>query len=231
MAKRITQQSRGKGSFTYRVRKRAFIYRIGYPQAQGEAKVLKLINSAAHTAPLAKMMLNREVFFVPAVLGIVEGQNVSFGIDTTQGNVVQLQNIPVGTRISNIEAQPFDGGKFMRTAGSSAVITRKTNNGVIVIFPSKKEKVFGNGCRATVGIVAGSGRKEKPFVKAGAKFHLMKARGKLWPRTSAIKMNAIDHPFGSGRGKRPKSKIAKRNAPPGARVGHIRPARTGRSKR
>jgi large subunit ribosomal protein L2 len=231
MAKRIIQQSRGKGSLTYRVRKRAFIYRIGYPQAQGEATVLKLFNSAAHTAPLAKMMLKKEIFFVPAVMGLVQGQNVSFGSEIIPGNVVQVQNIPIGTRISNIEAQPFDGGKFMRTAGSSAVITRKTNNGVIILFPSKKEKVFGNECRATVGIVAGSGRKEKPFVKAGAKFHLMKARGKLWPRTSAIKMNAIDHPFGSGRGKRPKSKIAKRNAPPGARVGHIRPARTGRSKR
>ena len=56
----------------------------------------------------------------------------------------------------------------------------------------------------------------------------MKSRNKLWPRTSAVKMNAVDHPFGSGRGKRIKSKIAKRNAPAGARVGHIRPRRTGR---
>ena len=45
-----------------------------------------------------------------------------------------------------------------------------------------------------------------------------------------IKTNAIDHPFGSGRGKRIKSKIAKRNAPAGAKVGLIRPRRTGRKK-
>ena len=37
--------------------------------------------------------------------------------------------------------------------------------------------------------------------------------------------------FGSGRAKNPKSKIAKRNAPPGRRVGLIRPRRTGRKKR
>jgi ribosomal protein L2 len=44
-------------------------------------------------------------------------------------------------------------------------------------------------------------------------------------------MNAIDHPFGCGRGKNPKSKIAKRNAPAGAKVGHLRPRRTGRKKK
>ena len=43
-------------------------------------------------------------------------------------------------------------------------------------------------------------------------------------------MNAIDHPFGSGRGKNPKSKIAKRNAPAGAKVGHLRPRQTGKRK-
>ena len=58
----------------------------------------------------------------------------------------------------------------------------------------------------------------------------MKSRNKLWPRTSAVKFNAVDHPFGSGRGKRIKSKIAKRNAPAGARVGHLRPRRTGIKK-
>ena len=63
-------------------------------------------------------------------------------------------------------------------------------------------------------------------MQAGKQFHIKKAKSKLWPRTSAVKMNAIDHPFGSGRGKNPKPKIAKRNAPPGAKVGLIRPRRT-----
>jgi large subunit ribosomal protein L2 len=98
-------------------------------------------------------------------------------------------------------------------------------------MPSKKEIWLDGKCRATIGEVAGQGRLDKPIVKAGKKWHMMKARNKLWPRTSAVKMNAVDHPFGSGRGKRIKSKIAKRNAPPGARVGHIRPSRTGRKKR
>ena len=98
-------------------------------------------------------------------------------------------------------------------------------------MPSKKEKNFNGNCRAVVGIIAGEGRLEKPVVKAGRKHHIKKAKSKLWPRTSAVKMNAIDHPFGSGRAKNPKSKISKRNAPPGRKVGLLRPRRTGRKKR
>ena len=78
--------------------------------------------------------------------------------------------------------------------------------------------------------VAGAGRKDKPLVKAGKRYYIKKSKGKLWPRTSACKMNAIDHPFGSGRGKVPKPRIPKRNAPPGAKVGLLRPKRTGKRK-
>jgi Ribosomal protein L2 len=128
-----------------------------------------------------------------------------------------------------------NGGKLIRTGGNSAVVTQRENGKVAVLLPSKKEIWLDENCRATVGIIAGQGRLEKPFVKAGNKFYLMQSRGKLWPRSGAVKMNAVDHPFGSGRGKNlahgTKGKIPKRNAPPGARVGTIRPSRTGRLKK
>jgi len=99
-----------------------------------------------------------------------------------------------------------------------------------IIDSSKKEKKFKGNCRAVIGVIAGGGRLDKPVVKAGKQHHIKKSKSKLWPRTGAFKMNAIDHPFGSGRAKNPKSKIAKRNAPPGRRVGLIRPRRTGKKK-
>jgi large subunit ribosomal protein L2 len=142
-----------------------------------------------------------------------------------------LKDIPAGSSIFNIEANPGDGGKIIRAGGMSALVSKKLdNNKVAIMMPNKNEIIFSGDCRATLGTIAGAGRVLKPFVKAGRMFYKMKARNKLWPRTSAVKMNAIDHPFGSGRGKRIKSKIAKRNAPAGARVGHIRPSRTGRHK-
>jgi len=84
---------------------------------------------------------------------------------------------------------------------------------------------------ATIGIVAGGGRTDKPFVKAGNRWHAMRARGKLYPITSAVAKNAVDHPFGSGRGRHMgKPSVPPRFAPPGRKVGQIHAKRTGRKR-
>ena len=64
MGKRITQQARGHGSLTFRVRPGAYIYRITYSSlnSSGKAKILRLINSSAHYAPLAKIQIEKEIF-------------------------------------------------------------------------------------------------------------------------------------------------------------------------
>ena len=231
MGKRINQQARGKGSLTYRVRKKAFLHTIGYPRGNGEAEITKIFHSAGHSAPLMKLSLGKEIAFMPAFNGASEGQKIHIGGEPKEGNVSYLKDIPVGKQIYNIERNPGDGGKIMRTAGSAAVLSKKMDYGKIsVTMPNRKEIILSENCRATLGRIAGDGRLLKPFMKAGPKFHKMKARSKLYPRVSAVAMNAVDHPFGSGRGKRIKSKTAKRNAPPGRRVGHIRPRRTGHKR-
>lgn len=233
MAKRIIQQARGKGGSRYRVRSKIFKYRIQYPRnLSGKGKVLKLISSGAHYAPIAKVGYDEGSFFIPAFNGMSEGQEISFeNAEVKEGNILRLRDIPVKTKVYNIESRPNDGGRFVRTGGTSGIVTRIIGEKVHILLPSKREIAFNPNCRATVGVIAGHGRKEKPFVKAGRKYYLMKTKSILWPRTSAVKVNAIDHPFGSGRGKNPKPKIAKRNAPAGAKVGHIRPRRTGRKKK
>src|SRR3989338_821560 len=233
MGKRIIQQARGHGSGTYRVRRGAYIFKLRYPvNLKGEGTVIKLMNSMGHTAPVARIKHNGEDFYIPAFTNMVEGQKISFeSNEVKDGNIMELDRIPIKTRIYCIESAPGDVGVFIKTGGSSAVLNRKVGEDVFVLMPSKKEKRFHKKCRAIIGVIAGGGRLDKPFIKAGKKYHLMKTKGKLWPRTSAIKVNVVDHPFGSGRGKNPKRKIAKRNAPPGKKVGHIRPRRTGRKKK
>ncbi|MBI2044130.1 50S ribosomal protein L2 [Candidatus Pacearchaeota archaeon] len=233
MAKRIISQARGHGSGTYRVRRAAFKYRLQYPpKLQGEGTVVSLLSSAGHTAPIAKIRYNEGIFFIPAFKGMVEGQTINLDSkEVKEGNIIKLESVPIKTNIYSIEASPGDGGIFIKTGGSSAYVNRTLGEKVYVMMPSKQEKEFNKNCRAIIGVIAGEGRLDKPFMKAGTKHHLMLARGKLYPRTSAIKVNVIDHPFGSGRGKNPKRKTAKRDAPPGKRVGHIRPSRTGRKKR
>ena len=217
---------------TYRVRRKAFRYKLQYPKVlNGDGEVIKLLNSPGHFAPLAKIKYKGGIFYIPAFKNMIEGQKINFdNKEIKDGNILKLKNIPVKTSIYCIESRPGDGGKFIKTSGTSATINRVIDNKSFVLMPSKKEKGFNSNCRAVIGEIAGAGRLDKPVVKAGRRYHLKKARNKLWPRTSALKMNAIDHPFGSGRGKNIKSKIAKRNAPPGAKVGLLRPRRTGKRK-
>lgn len=231
MGKRPVQRAKGHGSMTYQIRKKAYVFKIGYPRMTtiGKAKIVKLFNSLAHSSPLAKIRVGAEDFYSPAANGVYEGQEIEINGPVVVGNILKLKDIPQGTQIFNVEAFPGSGGKFIRSSGCSGMIGIKDANTVEVIIRRRRLRLNGD-CRATIGAAAGDGRKTKPLVKAGNKYFIMKARGRKWPRTSAIKTNALDHPFGSGRGKRIKSKIAKRNAPPGAKVGHIRPRRTGHIK-
>lgn len=234
MGKRIIQQARGHGSFTYRVRRKAFNVKPGYLtdlKNSEEWKVIKLISSAGHSAPIAKLKNNEgKTFHNFAVNLLYEGQKIKIG-GHNDGDIAMLGDLKNGTAVFNIESKPKDGGKFVKSGGNFATVLNKRGNEVIILMPSKKEKIFDSHCRATVGQTAGSGRLEKPILKAGKKYYIMKAKSKLWPRTSAVAMNAVDHPFGSGRGKRIKSKIVKRFAPAGRKVGLLRPRRTGRKKR
>jgi large subunit ribosomal protein L2 len=234
MGKRLTQQARGKGGPAHRVRPKAFRYKLSYPllSDKGIGVVLNLIDSPGHSAPLAKIMLDKKIFFVPAVQGLVQEQEIEIGGDKIEdGNIVALEKTEIGTRVFNIEKRPGDGGKMVRTSGGSATVLKKDDKNIVILMSNKNEIKLNPQCRVTIGIAAGQGRVNKPVVKAGKKHHMMKSRSKMWHRTSAVKVNAVDHPFGGGRGKRIKSKIAKRNAPPGRKVGHLRPKKTGRKKR
>ena len=233
MGKRIIQQARGHGSLTYRVRRKAFSIKPSYPKdLSGTFKVIKLVNSSGHTAPIAKLQSEDKkiIFYNFASELLYVGQKITIN-GHESGDIARLGDLKNSTQIFNIENKPGDGGKLVRSGGNFATILSKRENKVIVLMPSKREKIFDVNCRATVGRIAGDGRLEKPVLKAGKMYYIKKAKSKLWPRTSAVKMNAIDHPFGSGRGKRIKSKIAKRNASPGQKVGLLRPRRTGRKKR
>ena len=231
MGKRIIQQARGKGSLTYRVRKKAFRFKIGYINEKGKARIIKLIHSPGHSAPLIKIEINGKTFYNPAFKNAFEGQEIEMDNKVETGNITQLKNIPIGARVYNIESRFGDGGRMIRSAGSFAIVTKKLDGKVGLLMPSKKEIFVSENCRATIGEIAAGGRLEKPIIKAGKKYYMMKAKSKLWPRTSAVKMNVIDHPFGSGRGKNVGSKIIKRNAPPGKKVGLLKPRKTGRKRR
>ena len=103
MAKRIISQARGHGSGTYRVRRKAFRFKVKYPsKLSGEGTVLRLVNSPAHTAPLAKVSYGSGIFYMPAFKGMVEGQKITFNQEIKEGNILELERIPVKTNVYNI---------------------------------------------------------------------------------------------------------------------------------
>lgn len=232
MGKRIIQQRRGRGGHTYKVREKASKNKAGYLfDLDGDYECVKLVSSTGHSIPIAKFINKDGVTFNNFACDLLYvGQTITIN-GNKNGDIARLGDLKNGTEIFNIEHNDGDGGKFVRSGGSAATVMAKEGDIVKIMMPSKRVKKFSVNCRATIGRAAGSGRIDKPILKAGKKFYIMKMKSKLWPRVSAVKMNAIDHPFGSGRGKRVKSKISKRNASPGKKVGHLRPRKTGRKKR
>ncbi len=241
MGKRLITQRRGRGTSTYSAHSHRWNIQIKhrtYDQNEKEGMlkgvVKDLTHCKGHTAPIAIIKYeNNEYNYVFAPIGIKVGDTVYNGPkgQPTVGSTLPLSSIPEGTQISNIETKPADGGSLVRASGAGAKLLSITEKGVVVEMPSKKKRTFSPLCRATIGRIAGSGKKEKPLVKAGKRFHIMKARGKLYPRTSGVAMNAVDHPFGSGRGRHAgKPLTAPKFAPPGRNIGKIKARRTGKKR-
>ena len=240
MGKRLITQRRGRGTSTYKSPSHRFKGKIKNRTLDDQEKegvvygtVKDLIDCPGHRAPLALVKYNKGEALISAPLGVKVNGIVASGstAPVQTGNTLPLVNIPEGTLIYNIEIAPGDGGKLVRTSGSFAKVISKTSERVTIILPSRKQKKINAKCRATIGVIAGGGTKEKPILKAGKKMHAMRATNKLYPKTSGVAMNAVDHPFGSGRGRNPgKPKTAPRFAPAGRNVGLIKAKRTGKRK-
>ena len=236
MGKPLIQQRRGKGPQRYRTPKHTFTAAIQYPRANDQkGTIIDIATCPAHTSPLILVKYdNGECAVNAAPEGIYLGQEVHIGASAPiqPRNVLHLKDIPEGTLIFNIESKPGDGGKFVRASGTNAKVLAQSGKETVVLLPSKKKKTFLNQCRATIGIVAGAGRPEKPFLRAGTKKLKMKQKNKIWPVVSGAAMNAIDHPFGGKRSSRKgRPTIAPKYAPPGRKVGMLKPRRTGRRKK
>jgi large subunit ribosomal protein L2 len=234
MGKRIVSQTRGKGTPTYRApshKYKANLRHLRFSKEAIIARVVDIEHDPARNAPIAKVMLpdgSRQ--YIIATEGMGTGDVIEAGeeVSLKPGNITYLRSIPEGTPICNIESIPGDGGKFVRASGTFALIISHEEDRSLVQMPSGVLKWFNPKCRAMIGVVAGGGRTDKPFVKAGRKFYRYKSRATKWPRVRGVAMNAVDHPFGGGKHQHTgKPKTVSRNAPPGRKVGSIAARRTG----
>jgi large subunit ribosomal protein L2 len=145
------------------------------------------------------------------------------------GNVMTLGKIPEGTMIFNVEKRPGDGGKFARSGGTYAVVIgqKPEENKTIVRLPSGRTVEVDSRGRATVGIVAGGGRIEKPLLKAGKKYYRAKAKAWKYPLVRGKAMSPYAHPHGGGSHQKGGTPVPK-TASPGQKVGFVGSRCTGR---
>ena len=123
---------------------------------------------------------------------IVSGKNKEIKV----GNCMPLSDIPAGTEIHNIELSPNQGGKMVRSAGSSAQISGTDENYCIIKLNSGEVRKVINTARATIGSVSNTDHQNIKIGKAGRN----RWKGRR-PSVRGVAMNPVDHPHGGGEGK------------------------------
>ncbi|MFH1285690.1 MAG: 50S ribosomal protein L2 [Candidatus Micrarchaeota archaeon] len=239
MGKFLQQQRRGKGSPAYTSPSHRYkvdlSYRV-YDEVERNSvlkgEIVDFVDDPGRDAILMKIRFeNNEELLLLAPEGAKVGENIELGKQAKigSGNVLPLSQIPDGSPVYAIESVPGDGGKFVRAAGSAAFVVSHEGGVVTVRLPSKKVRIFPPDCRAQIGIICGGGRLEKPMMTAGANFHKMGARNRLWPVVRGVAMNPVSHPFGGSQHHKGKSSTVSRDTPPGRKVGHVAARTMGRS--
>ncbi len=136
--------------------------------------------------------------YIIAPQGLQVGANLIAGdaVAPEIGNALLMKNMPLGTMIHNIELQPNQGGKMVRSAGTSAQLANKEEKYAVLKMPSGELRKVLINCYATVGVVSNSDHNLETAGKAG------KNRWKgIRPRVRGVAMNPVDHPMGGGEGR------------------------------
>lgn len=240
MGKRLLVQRRGRGGSVFRSPSWKRVAPAKYPPFDKETYenevlvgvVKELVHDPGRGAPLARVKFEDGLeFYTVAPEGIGVGHRIFYGkkAPIQLGSIVPIGQVPEGSLVFNVEIRPGDGGKLARSSGSYVTVLAHSRGKTLIQLPSKKVKEISSEARVTVGIAAGGGRIEKPFLKAGKVYHWSRAKSFKYPTVRGKAMGAYAHPAGGGhhpKGLRP----AARTAPPGRKVGHIAPRRTGRRK-
>merc|ERR1712031_34179 len=247
MGRVIRGQRKGRGSIFKshtRTRKGAAKLRVlDYSERYGFIKgvVKDIIHDPGRGAPLIKAnfhnartyKIDKELF--PAVEGSYTGQFIYCGkkAQLIVGNTLPVMSMPEGAVICNVETRPGDRGVIARCSGDYCTIiahdVEKSRSKVRL--PSGKKKWIQHSCRATVGIVAGGGRLDKPMLSAGRTYHKYRVKRNCWPKVRGCAMNPVEHPHGGGNHQHVgHPTTTARACVPGQKVGLIAARRTGQRK-
>jgi large subunit ribosomal protein L2 len=136
-----------------------------------------------------------EMSYILAPLGVTVGEVLESGdkVEPKPGNCLPLGSIPPGLEVHNIEMNPGQGGKLVRTAGASAQLAAKDGKWAHIVLPSGEMRMVPITCRATIGQIGNTDHQNVKIGKAGRKRHMG------WrPQVRGKAMNPVAHPLGGG---------------------------------
>ncbi len=153
-------------------------------------------NRTCHIALIEYPDQTKSYILAPA--GLKAGDWVESGPDVEPkvGNVMPLKRIPVGMDIHNIEMTAGQGGKLVRSAGTSARLIAREGDWATLLMPSGEMRQVRVECRATIGQLGNSDHQNISIGKAGRKRHMGRR-----PHNRGTSMNPIAHPLGGGEGR------------------------------
>ncbi len=191
---RITARHRGGGA-------RRIYRRIDFQRNKdGVSGTVKTVeydpNRTCHIALIEYQDGEKRYILSPG--GLKAGDVVESGsrVEPKIGNVMPLKNIPPGMDVHNIELNVGQGGKLVRSAGTSARLISREGKWAIVILPSGEMREVRSECRATIGQLGNADHQNIRWGKAGRTRH----RGRR-PHVRGTATNPVAHPLGGGEGR------------------------------
>ncbi|HET6924305.1 MAG TPA: 50S ribosomal protein L2 [Candidatus Saccharimonadales bacterium] len=166
-----------------------------------EATIEHIEYDPNRSARIARIKDNKGVYhYILAAQGMKVGQKLASGPEASieAGNRLPLKNIPVGSTIHAIELQPGKGAQMVRSAGNSAQLMGRADNGYVQVrLPSGEVRLVNENCTASLGVIGNEQHQNVKIGKAGRSRH----KG-IRPSVRGVVMNAADHPHGGGDGGR-----------------------------
>jgi len=192
---RITIQHRGGGS-----KRKYRIIDFKQDRLDMPAKVLSIEYDPNRTAYIALVKYDdgeHRYILSPQKLKIGQKVLTSEKGEIKVGNRILIKNIPFGTPIYNIELSLGQGGQLARSAGASAQVVGKDEDGkyVHVKMPSGEVRKINSGCMASIGSLSKSEHSLEKVGKAGR----MRWRGRR-PVVRGKAKAPVAHPHGGGEG-------------------------------
>lgn len=192
---RITTRHKGGGA-------KKFYRIVNFKLASGATATIEHIeydpNRSARIARIKDQ--DNKYHYILAAKDMKVGQTITSGDEAPieNGNRLPLKKIPVGSTIHAIELKPGKGAQIVRSAGNSAQLMGRTDDGnAQVRLPSGEVRLFNENCTASLGVIGNEQHQNVKIGKAGRSRHLGKR-----PSVRGVVMNAADHPHGGGDGGR-----------------------------